>query len=263
MTLSDDDKANLRAIIGRVSATDDTPEEQVAALALTLAEAGLDPTSEEWAAFAREERDATGADVPPSPRTIDALDAIMAACRARGVATLGALMAQLGVDTPGQLLAALGFTGDTEALGAEVEATLRAAAGGEAGGVAREEDQALHCRLVAEDGSPVLDLAWLSDEAVADANFELNACDGAWTRIAGVDAAYLPDFMAATLTPLMADMIARVADPSREIPLTREELAALYGPYFDGLLDGAYATGIQIRADNLPDEEEMDEDETR
>jgi hypothetical protein len=260
MTLSDDDKAALRAIIGRISATDGTEEEQTAALAVALAEAGLDPTPEEWAAFSREELGVGGAAAAQSPRAIDALDAIMGACRAHGVATLGELMARLGVQTPGRLLTALGFTGDTDALGIEVEAALRVITGGEAEEGEREEEQALHCRLVAEDGVPVLDLAWLSHEAVAEANYELSAADGSWTRIAGVDAAYLPDFMAATLTPLMADMIARVADPSRAMPPTREEFVAFYAPYFEGLFEGAYTTGLQIRADQLPGADGEDDD---
>lgn len=261
MTLSDDDKAALRAIIGRISATDASEEEQAMALAAALGAAGLDPTPEEWAAFSREELGTRGVGALPSPRAIDALDTIMAACREHGVGTLGELMARLGVDTPGQLLAALGFTGDTASLGAEVEAALRAIGGGVSPSGDDEEEQALHCRLVAEDGVPVLDLAWLSDVAVAEANFELSAADAPWTRIAGVDVAHLPDFMAAALTPLMADMIARVADPSRAMPLTRAELVALYTPYFDGLFEGAYTTGMQIRAGELPDADDEEDDE--
>lgn len=258
MPLSEADKVTLRALVARVSATDAPSEEQHAALARALTEAGLDPTPAEWAAFSREELGARPADPAGQHGVLAALDAIMAESAARGTATLGALMAELGVATPGALLTALGFTGDTAALGAEVEAALHAAHGLAAPDDGdEEEEQALHCRLVAEGGVPTLQLAWLSHEAASDANFELGADDPAWTRLAAVGEGALPDFMAATLTPLLADMIARVADPARATPPSSAEFVARYEPYFSGLLESAYATGIQIRAGRLPDEDDL------
>ena len=238
MPLSEADKVTLRALVGRVSATDAEPEAQNAALARALAEAGLDPTSAEWAAFSREELGARPA-------------GLAAPTAAHGTATLGELMARLGVATPSAPLTALGFGGDTAALGAEVEAALHAAHGFGATGAGGEEEQALHCRLIAENEVPILRLAWLSHEAASDANFELRAGDPVWTRLAAVPERALPEFMAATLTPPLADMIARVADPARAAPLTSAEFVARYEPYFGGLLERAYATGMQIRAGDV------------
>ena len=95
-------------------------------LAGALTAAGVDPTPEEWDAFAREERERVATARPRERRVDTALAAIIAAAAVAGVDTPGELLEKRGLATVPDLLASLGFTGDLEALAREIEASVSA-----------------------------------------------------------------------------------------------------------------------------------------
>lgn len=127
MPLTEADKQRIRDALDKARAdtldAGEAEQGRVAQAAL-LSSAGDLPIPDVLA-FLHEYRAEMQEEQLRAARAINAMDAIFATAKERGLETPGQLMAQMGLTTLPELLGALGFTGDLDALAAEVTAAIR------------------------------------------------------------------------------------------------------------------------------------------
>lgn len=128
MPLTEADKQRIQGALDKawVDTRDADEGERGRAMQVAfLASAGDLPTSD-TVAFLREYQAGMRQEQLRASRAINTMDTLFAVVQERGLETPGQLMAQMGLTTLPQLLGALGFTGDLDALAAELEAAIRA-----------------------------------------------------------------------------------------------------------------------------------------